>query len=249
MMGSISADQKRKWTIAAVLLLLGAWKVASVLVGREIILPSPEATLLRSFLLLTDSANLVAIAWTLGRIIVAFSIDLGAALILGTLAGLLLPLRLLFEPAVTVMKAVPTMGIILLSLIWLDADSATVFVCSLVVFPILYAAVLAGIDHVDPGLEEVHRVFRIPLGSKIRHFYLPTMRPYLGAGVASALGLTMKVMVAAEVLGQPRLGIGTMFQVARSRLDTAGVFAWSLVVIALAGGLDYLLSLLGRRTR
>lgn len=249
MKGSISTEARRRWTLVAILLLVLIWKVASLLVGREIILPSPDATLLRLIQLLGDSRSLIAIARTAGRIVMSFGIDLGAALVLGLMAGFFVHFRVLFEPLVTVMKAVPTMGVILLSLIWLDSDSATVFVCSLVVFPILYSAVVAGIDHVDPNLEEMHKVFRIPARAKLRHFYLPSLRPYLGAGIASALGLTMKVMVAAEVLGQPRSGIGTMFQISRARLDTAGVFAWSLVVIALAGLTDYGLSFLKGKGR
>ncbi|MCD6342953.1 MAG: hypothetical protein J7L76_04140 [Spirochaetaceae bacterium] len=69
----------------------------------------------------------------------------------------------------------------------------------------------------------------------------------------SGLGLSMKVIIAAEVLSQPKTGIGTMFQIERARLNTTGVFAWSLLVILLTAGMDVLFSVVkkhyGKRDR
>ncbi len=50
----------------------------------------------------------------------------------------------------------------------------------------------------------------------------------------ASLGLCFKVIIAAEVLSQPRYGIGTIFQIERARLNTAGVMALCILLIVLA---------------
>ena len=164
-------------------------------------------------------------------------------------AGFYEPFKLFIAPLVTVLRAVPTMGVILLSLIWFSSEAAAVFVSSLIVFPILYQAVLGGVESLDRQLLEMNHLFRIPPPRRLFHFYLPSLRPSVLTGVVSALGLSMKVMISAEVLSQPDKGIGTMFQVERARLNTEGVFAWSLLVILMTAGLDRLLALLERKYR
>ena len=242
-----STSRKRTWIAASSLFGLVLWGVAAALVDREIILPAPWAVLRYVGGLLAAAMTWRAVGATLLRVLLSFLMNIAASLILGTAAGFSDRFRFTLDPLITVMKAVPTMGVILLSLIWFDSETAVLFVCTLIVFPVLYSAVLEGIRGLDDGLREMHRVFRIPLGKTLRRFVLPSLRPFLVAGVTAGLGLSMKVIVAAEVLSQPGTGIGTMFQVERARLNTVGVFAWSVIVILLTAGLDAAFAALRRR--
>ncbi len=70
------------------------------------------------------------------------------------------------------------------------------------------------------------------------------MSPFVISAFSIALGLTWKVIIAAEVLSQPPFGIGTQLQEARVELETARVFAWTAVAVILAGlsdGVFYLI--------
>lgn len=245
----ISTTAKRYWISASALAFLAIWAAVSLLVDREIILPTPWATLLYIGRLLAEPAALGAIGATMLRVLLSFSINITASLVLGTAAGFVPKLAWTMDPVIRVMKSVPTMGVILLSLIWFNSETAVLFVCTLIVFPVLYSAVTEGIVNLDKGLMEMHRVFRIPPGRTLRRFVLPSLTPFLVAGVTSGLGLSMKVIVAAEVLSQPGRGIGTMFQVERVSLNTVGVFAWSVIVILLTALVDSLLHVLRRRSR
>jgi len=244
---TISTSNRRWFLWGSVLLILLIWKIASAVIGRAIILPSPDATLRYALVLLRDREVWTALAWTLRRTMISFAINLLAAGALGMASGFSPGMRLFLTPLVTVLKAVPTMGVILLSLIWFSSEAAAVFVSSLIVFPILYQAVVGGVEAVDPQLKEMNRIFRIPRLRRFFHFYLPSLKPSVLTGIVSALGLSIKVMISAEVLSQPDNGIGTMFQIERARLNTEGVFAWSLLVILMTAGLDKLLSLLERK--
>ena len=240
----ISTSRKRLWVTVSSLFGILLWQVAAVLVDREIILPSPEAVLSYLFRMLGEISTWIAVGTTLRRVLFSFLMNMVFALAAGVASGFSYRVYYMLTPLVTVMKSVPTMGVILLSLIWFNSETAVVFVCTLIVFPLLYSSVVSGIQNLDRGLLDMHRVFRIRRYKMFTHFVLPSLKPYLIAGVTSGLGLSMKIIIAAEVLSQPGIGIGTMFQVERSRLNTTGVFAWSLLVILLTAGMDILFSAL-----
>ncbi|RKX80831.1 MAG: ABC transporter permease [Spirochaetes bacterium] len=249
----ISTFRKRLWITLSSLTGILLWKIASFIVAREIILPSPEATLMYLSGMFREAGTWLAVVATMRRVLFAFLMNMVFALTLGVASGFSSGIYYALKPLVTVMKAVPTMGVILLSLIWFNSETAVVFVCTLIVFPVLYSSVVSGIQHLDNKLLEMHRLFQIKWPKTLFHFVLPSLRPYLIAGVMSGLGLSMKVIIAAEVLSQPKTGIGTMFQIERARLNTTGVFAWSLLVILLTAGMDVLFSVVkkhyGKRDR
>jgi len=240
----ISTSRKRLWVTFSSLLGLLLWKLVSSIVARELILPSPEATLGYLIEMLRESSTWIAVGATLRRVLFSFLMNMFFALVFGVASGFSNRVYYALKPLITVMKAVPTMGVILLSLIWFNSETAVVFVCTLIVFPVLYSSVVTAIQHLDKTLLEMHRVFRIHPVKTLLRFVLPSLRPYLIAGVMSGLGLSMKVIIAAEVLSQPKNGIGTMFQIERAMLNTTGVFAWSLLVIFLTAGMDILFAAL-----
>ena len=242
-----STSTRRIYLWGSVLLILIIWKMASMIIDKPIILPSPDGAFRYALKLLGQGEVWTAILATVRRTLTAFFINLILAVVLAMTAGFIEPLELFLQPVITLLKSVPTMGVILLSLIWFGSEAAALFVTSLIVFPILYLAVLGGIKQLDPKLTEMNRVFRIPLIRRVIYFYFPSVKPYLLTGIVSSLGLSIKIMISAEVLSQPSAGIGTMFQIERARLNTEGVFAWSLLVIIITAGLDKLLNLLNKR--
>ena len=84
-------------------------------------------------------------------------------------------------------------------------------------------------------------------GKTLRLIYLPSVRPYFVSGCATGLGLAWKAGVAAEVLCQPKLAIGTQLYRAKITLETPDLFAWTAVVIVLSFVLEYALGILFRR--
>jgi NitT/TauT family transport system permease protein len=137
------------------------------------------------------------------------------------------------------------MGVILLSLIWLDTEITPIFVSSLIIFPILYRNVLNGIKSLDRGLMEFHRVHNVPRLKQLIFFYIPSLAPFLRSGCVAGLGLGFKAMVTAEVLGQPQTAIGTIFQIERARLNTAAVIGWSIILIILSYVFEQLIDKIG----
>jgi len=66
---------------------------------------------------------------------------------------------------------------------------------------------------------------------RIRYIYVPALIPYLKSGCRIALGMSWKSGVAAEVIGVPGHSVGEKLYMSKIYLDTAGLMAWTLVII------------------
>ena len=109
---------------------------------------------------------------------------------------------------------------------------------------VLYGAVRTGIQSADPQLLEMTKVFRLPLGRRLRAVWLPAVLPAFRQGCSVALGICWKSGVAAEVIGLPNGSIGDALYRAKITLSTGELFAWTFVIILLSAGFEKLFLLL-----
>ncbi len=158
----------------------------------------------------------------------------------------------LLNPLLTVVKTTPVASFIILLLIWVGRDILPAVIVVLMVLPVTWANVCAGISSLDPQLGEMAKVFGFPPMRRFRRLWLPTVLPHFLAACRSALGLGWKAGVAAEVLTVPLRSMGRMLYEAKLNLETTDLFAWTAAVVLcslvieklLAAGLD---RLTGRR--
>lgn len=196
------------------------------------------------FIKIIKSQNFITtVTATLTRVIIGFLISFISALILGILSGVFKPVYYLLRPIIVIQKATPTMAIILLAIIWLKSEWAPILVGFLIIFPIIYTTVIQGIESVDVKLIEMARVYKLSMLTVMKDIYIPSIKSSLMSTSSSTIGLNLKVIIAAEVLSQPSASIGTSFQIEKANLNTAGVFAWVLVSIIIAGGFDFIIRL------
>ena len=90
-------------------------------------------------------------------------------------------------------------------------------------------------------LLEMAKVFELSGWKTFHCCYLPAILPFFLSAVSSALGLAWKSGIAAEVLGRPLTAIGTKIYESKVYLETADLFAWTLVIILLSVALERLL--------
>lgn len=224
----------------AVLVLL--WALLAVLVDNPVKMPTPWATFQALNRIILSESFLIEVGTTLRRAMTGFFIALTSALVLGILSGIFKGFYYLMRPIVLMQRAVPTMAVILLALIWMGRVAAPIMVCVVVIFPIIYSAVVNAIREVDGKLLEMAKVYKLTWGQRLRHLYLPSMASSLMAVAGAAISLNLKVTIAAEILGQPGPSMGMGFQLERVAVNTDGILAWSLVAIALGALLEYLVS-------
>ncbi len=126
------------------------------------------------------------------------------------------------------------MAIIILALIWLDSQLVPVFVGFVMVFPILYETVYSSIVNVDGDLIEMAHIFGVDRRTMARDIYLPAILAGISRVSSSTLGTSLKMVVAGEVLAQPKFAVGTRLMLEKTYLNTDGVFAWIIVILLMS---------------
>ena len=140
-------------------------------------------------------------------------------------------MKALFSPVMTLVKSTPVASFIILALVWLGRGTVPVFIAALMVLPVVWANVSAGLAGIDPQLLELARVYRLPRARVLRRIAWPSVLPHLCAALRSALGLGWKAGIAAEVLTVPPYSIGKRIYEAKLYLETTELFAWTAAVV------------------
>ena len=216
------------------------WFVVAKVVDIELILPTPAMALKEFFLLWGEKSFWVAVGNTLLRTIVAFVIAFLLAMILSIISYLCEPFKRIISPLIIILRATPTMSIILLAIIWMTSKTSPILISFLIIFPILYSDFYSALEGIDKGLIEMSNSYNVPISTQIKELYVPSTLPYVFASVKSTLSFTVKIMVSAEVLAQTADSMGNAMQIAKIYLDTAGLLGWTVMAIILS----YLLELI-----
>lgn len=226
---------------------LGVWQLAAFLIGKELLLPGPAAVLRRLTALAVTAEFWKSAGMSLVRIFGGFA----AGAVIGTLLAVLAAAwhwaDWLLSPVVKVIRATPVASFIVLVLLWAPTGRVPAIISALMVLPVLWGNARKGIGQTDPLLLEAARAYRFDRWKTVRLVYVPSVLPYFASGCSTALGLAWKAGVAAEVLCQPRLAIGTALFGAKITLETPSLFAWTVVVIVLSFLVEYALGFLFRR--
>lgn len=213
---------------------LGVWTLLALAVNNRILAVTPFQTADRLLDLLQERNFWLCVGGSLLRIGSGFLAGFCTALLLAGAARRLPFLEELLKPVMKLIVAVPVASFVVLLLIWRGSSFLAAAVCFLVVLPCIYTNALEGLKATDHKLLEMARVFRLPLRSRFFYIYCPALKPFLYSGMKLALGMCWKSGVAAEVIGTPEHSIGGGLYLSKVYLDTAGVFAWSAVVIFLS---------------
>lgn len=213
---------------------LGVWQLAALWVGRDLLLPSPASVARALAALVVTGDFWLAAAASLGRIFggLALGCVLG-----GLLAALTYRFRwgeYILAPAIRVIRAAPVVCFILLLYLWVNRTRIPTVVSALMVLPVIWGNLDAGLRATDGQLLELARAYRFSPWKTARLIYLPSLRPHFTSGLLTCMGLAWKSGVAAEVICPPKLAIGTEISLARTALETPELFAWTLVIIALS---------------
>lgn len=221
----------RPWAVGFWLLV---WQGVSMAVDLPILLPSPLAALGRLGELAATAGFWRAVGWSAVRIFGGFLLACLLASALAAPAFRWRWVRELLAPLAAAVKAVPVASFIILALVWLNSSQLPLFIAGLMVFPTVYLNVLEGIGQADPKLLEMARVFRVPPGRQALGIYLPAVLPYFRSACSVGLGMCWKAGVAAEVIGLPRGSLGERLYTAKVYFQTADLFAWTAVIVAVS---------------
>lgn len=220
--------------LASVALWVGLWQAASLLVGSSILLAGPWDTAVRLVQLLGDARFLPVVGFSLVRIVGGFVAAYGTAVLLSFVACRWPRVGGLLAPGIAALKSVPIACIIVLLLIWVGSRQVSGIAVFLAVFPAVYYACAEGLAQVGTGVSEMLAVHRARGLVRLCAHVWPEVLPYLLGTARNVCGMAWKAGIAAELIGSPMGSMGERIYQAKILLETADLFAWTIVVVALS---------------
>lgn len=223
------------------LLWIGVWQVAYMAVRQEILLVSPAQVFVRLFELIFESYFWHSTLLSLMRIMVGYILAVLAGTLLAVITTKVRFINDLLYPILSLIKATPVASFIILALVWIGRDNVPTFISFLMVLPMIWANVSAGIEGVDKKLLEVAKVFGFSRQKTIKTIYVPSITPTFLSACTTGLGFAWKSGIAAEVISTPENSIGTHLFNAKIYIETIDLFAWTIVVVFLSVIIEKLL--------
>lgn len=210
------------------------WQCTSLAIHNSIIFAGPAEVIQALLLQLPDREFWSTILHSLGKISLGFLVGFLGGLLSGSLSFHFPLIRELSEPVMALLRSIPMASFVILALIWTGSESLSILIAFLMVFPLIHVNTIAGLSSADPKLLEMASVFQIPGLRRIRCIYIPALVPYLLSSCRIAIGMSWKSGIAAEVIGVPDSSIGEQLYMAKIYLNTADLFAWTLVIIGVS---------------
>lgn len=220
-------------TAVVILALFLLWVLVHEIVGNESLVPSVGECLLSMWRFFGDSGFWLAFASTFLRVIVVFIISMCFALICAFISYLVPWFLRIITPIVAFLRTLPVLAALLIILIWAGAGGAPIVVAFLSLFPMLYTGIFTALCNVDKGIEELNRVYKVPLKKQIAQFYLPTILPSAIREGSGGLAFALKLVVSAEVLADTYHSLGGLMKDAKLYYEIPALFALVLIVCLL----------------
>ncbi|MEV4351313.1 ABC transporter permease [Actinoplanes sp. NPDC049596] len=229
--------------VLALLVLYGLWELAARTTRNPTFIPSPGAVWHQ--LIVTSSVHdgvrgysghllVEHLAVSLRRILIGSAIGVAGGLVLGLLMGTVSWLRIVTEPVVTFVRALPPLAYFSLFIIWFGIDETPkLWLLSIAALPPVAVATAAAVQGAPTGLVEAARALGAGRWQMTRDVTMPHALPEIFTGVRLAVGVAYSSVVAAETInGVP--GIGGMVRDAQ-RYSQTDVVVLGLFAIGLSG--------------
>ena len=225
------------------------WHLCSLAVDNSFMLPGIKRTFSALFELVCQKVFFKAVISSTIRVISGLALGCFFGIILAILCKKITLISDIFAPIITVIRSTPVASFIVILWLILDGDTLTVAIGFIMVLPIIWQSTVDAISSIDTSLLEVTKVFEFSIAKKFRMLVLPTMKRFLFPAIITSSGLAWKAEIAAEIIAYTKNSIGQGINDAKYNMDTATVFAWTLVVIFFSIILESLTKFLLRRSK
>lgn len=222
--------KSKLYTLLSCIFFIGLWQLIAIKINNDIYVPKIQQVAEAISIVFKDENLLKVILSSFYRTMLSYILALVFSMILGVL-GVVYPFfKYLMDPINSIGKTIPTMVLVVLSLVWFDKDNTPFIVGFAITLPILYEGIRNSLMQIDKKIIDMTKVYEVSLKDKIRKIYLPVMKFYFMSIFVSTFSLTFKVVIAGEVHGQPKFGIGSQIQLEKVNFNTSGIFAWIIII-------------------
>lgn len=229
--------------ILGIIIFILLWFLISLKINSEIVFPNILTIIKKLIEIVLEKSFYKDLFLSLIRVFITFILSFLLSIILGILSGIFSSIRYMLMPIINFIRTIPTIPLILAAIIWFNNNTVPIFVSMLVIFPIMYDAVVNGIINVDKNLIEMSLSYNVSLKNQIKSLYIPSIKPYILTAISQSMGITWKSILAAEILALPSLGIGSKLYESHLYLDTVSLFAYCLIAVIFNGIFEIIIRL------
>lgn len=225
-----------------VAVIFGLWGLAAAKVDSEYVLPTVGDTFAALWELLKSAEFYRAYFGTLLRSVVAFAIAFFLAFIAAFVAYKCDKAKRALKPLIVIIRALPTIAVVLLLVLWTSSFVAPVIVTFLVVFPTLYNNLYAALCGIDKDLNEMCKVFGVSNKKRLTKVVFLQIAPEFITSAGAGLTLNLKLMVAAEVLAQTARSMGYLLNTSKIYFEISTMLALVLITVITGLIIEFLFS-------
>lgn len=219
-------------TALSLLALVGLWIGAATLTADPQILPQPYALIAPLLGELRSGDLLFHLGHTLVRVAWAFALAMTLGVMLGYVMGRYEAINRWLDPWLVVFLNLPALVLIVLCYLWIGLnETAAIAAVTLNKVPNVTAMIREGARALSPDLDDMGRVFRMPLACRLRHVILPQLAPFVAGAARSGMAIIWKIVLVVEFLGRSN-GIGFQIHLYFQLFDVAMVLVYALSFIA-----------------
>lgn len=222
----------RRWRqVGAVVLgwaaFFAVWEFASQVLFNPYRLPGPVAVAEAMGTIIGSGDVLTHFKASLGKIFTGFALAVVLGVPIGFLMGRTRYWKAFFHDPVMVAGSVPGITYAVLALVIFGIGvEGPILAVALISMPFIALNVAAGLEGIDSNLMMMSRAFRRPRKDIMRHVLVPTVAPFVFAGVRLSFALAWKVEALTEVFGSSS-GIGFMIRRSYQLFSVVDVLAWT----------------------
>jgi ABC-type nitrate/sulfonate/bicarbonate transport system permease component len=232
--------------LAVPLVFLAAWELAARLgLANTLLFPPPSAAFLDLYVLMSSGYLWRALYASLFRVVCGFALAATFGVALGTAMARKRLIRDVFDPLVELLRPISPLALFPLAILWFGiGDASKIFLIALAAaFPVILNT-YAGARSIDANLVRAARSLGATEFEIFKGVVLPASLPYIFTGLRLAWGISLIVIIAAEMIGAT-IGMGYMILEAQQTFRTERVLAGIFVI----GAIGYTTDLGFRRLR
>ena len=225
---------------AGLICFLGSWEllVRFGLIDRYF-LPAPSEVAHKALLMATgeNAVLLHDVRMSATRVLTGFLLSGLVGLPMGLIMGMSAPIRAALNPIISIIRPLPALSWIPLSMLWLGIDEQQKYA---IVFMGCFASILVyttdATMRVDPLLQRAARNLGASKAQVIRYVILPGALPDIISGLKVVLAIAWTCVISAEMVGA-NSGLGFRIWTAKEWSDTGqvlvGMISISITVLLL----------------
>lgn len=226
----------RRWRRAGALALgwvgfLVIWELISRFIFDEFILPGPGKVGAAMWDIVVQGEFIDDFAASISKTFMGFGLGALIAVPVGYAMGRSRYWKAFFQDGVVGAGSIPGITYAVFALVIFGTGFlGPVLAVALISMPFIALSVAEGVEGVDSGLIRMAQAFKRSPGDINRHVVVPSIMPFVFAGVRLAFAIAWKVEALTEVFGSSN-GVGFQIRFAFQAFSITNVMAWTLLFI------------------